>query len=66
MREPLRMSGLKEGAKGAVGEKSPRNESHWKEGKTSHRCHKHSLRERKKWPYAGRLFGMKSLEEGAM
>jgi hypothetical protein len=40
--------------------------SHGEGGEIKHRHLKHSPREEKKWLYACRLFGTKSLKEGAM
>jgi hypothetical protein len=59
------MSGLKEGAAGAVGEKAPWKPNHGKEAETGHSRHMHSPW-KKNWRYAGRLFGTNSLKEGAM
>jgi hypothetical protein len=44
----------------------PENRGVVNEGEASHRHHKHSPSEKKKWRYTCRLFGMNSLKEGAM
>jgi hypothetical protein len=60
IREPLRASGLKEGAVVAVGEKLPQKKIKPQEDETKWSAWK------KKRQYTCRLFEMNSLKEGAM
>jgi hypothetical protein len=67
IRVPLGTSALKEGVVVVVEEGTLQGEKKGKkkEGDTDHRC-KHSPREKREVIYTIRLFGTKSLKEGAM